>query len=674
MNINAQELMLVRRNMKFGETKPNGQPAPTTEPTNTTAPDAGMKALELQAKNNIAFQGTKTTILNKIRQKTFPYVMTGLMAVATPMIMTSCENIAIAKADSEAAALLAQLIELQKEQIELLKQQLAYQELSIEIQKASLEILEEQNEYSKQAVETGKATLAETKKMNETLTKGISSITSYLKSKGATDAQILAALNGFRADADTYMKQFLTGQITYMEYLEKIAKSVEEAKQLLQDLLTEVQGFRSDVNRNFKAFGYAFANYAKNMRDFAEASLANDEREFALLDSLNNNQKDMVAKSDSLIILNNEMLEVAKDPSKFNQLMENLDSMKRDDEEFQAWIKDFAVKYGLDLNKLLRDWKADDAKAQKAIIDGINNNGKKLDKLSNIVKFGLADANQKLSFITRYLPQLKQDSDLADELAALAAAIDKNTAAIEENTNVTEEGLAGLESEVEGVNNRLDIIIAKFDKAIDKMDGFTNNFEQQQNYWINVLGNLEKGNQILDKILNEQKVTNETLNSFKGYFDTMVAQQKISNSYLNILSAKQDELKDAINKLEINVDGGMTRDEFLSAMEERDAKRAKEFEDFIKKYGFDKVPGDVQTIKEFLEDVNSKLANVKDYSGRLDKIIAQGDTIIDKLENGDFSDPEVKAWLKAIYNEMDDICKCGNESIPGSDDLNQDFN
>ena len=101
MNINAQELMLVRRNMKFGETKPNDQTIPTTEPT-TTTPEAGMKALELQANNNIAFQGVNTTILGKIRQLPKVAYMALALAATAPM-MTSCiENTAISIVDPEA--------------------------------------------------------------------------------------------------------------------------------------------------------------------------------------------------------------------------------------------------------------------------------------------------------------------------------------------------------------------------------------------------------------------------------------------------------------------------------------------------------------------------------------------------------------------------------------------
>ena len=101
MNINAHELMLVKRNMKFGETKPNDQTIPTTEPT-TTTPEAGMKALELHANNNIAFQGENTTILGKFRQLPKVAYM-ALFLAATPPMMTSCiENTAISIVDPEA--------------------------------------------------------------------------------------------------------------------------------------------------------------------------------------------------------------------------------------------------------------------------------------------------------------------------------------------------------------------------------------------------------------------------------------------------------------------------------------------------------------------------------------------------------------------------------------------
>ena len=59
MNINAQELFLVKKNMKFGETtKPETTTQTTTEPP-ISAPSPKMNALDAQAQSNISFQAIK---------------------------------------------------------------------------------------------------------------------------------------------------------------------------------------------------------------------------------------------------------------------------------------------------------------------------------------------------------------------------------------------------------------------------------------------------------------------------------------------------------------------------------------------------------------------------------------------------------------------------------------
>ena len=215
---------------------------------------------------------------------------------------------------------------------------------------------------------------------------------------------------------------------------------------------------------------------------------------------------------------------------------------------------------------------------------------------------------------------------------------------------------------------------------IDNTSGLTEYFASQKDNWINALKNLEKGNQMLDRILTEHKITNEYLSGFKADFAEMKEAQKTANSYLNILIKKADAVEKAIQEIDVNVEvnGGMTRDEFLSAMEERDKKAATEFKKFIEEYGFDNVPGDVQTIKEFLAQVKDAINNQKDYSGQLDRIIALEKDILDFLNKADFSNPDYTAQLQKIIDAINNFkcnCECGassdktDESIKDMEDM-----
>ena len=83
--------------------------------------------------------------------------------------------------------------------------------------------------------------------------------------------------------------------------------------------------------------------------------------------------------------------------------------------------------------------------------------------MTELVDIHFADANAKLAFIAKYLPELKNDSNLRAEIEKLAQVIDENTNAVNNNTEVTEQGI----EELKGVNAKLDKILEKLDKLID---------------------------------------------------------------------------------------------------------------------------------------------------------------------------------------------------------------
>ncbi len=672
MNINAQELTLVRKNMKFGETQTTTpQPTTVTEPP-VTKPESGLNALEAQAQNNIAFQGVKMP--QTIKKGMGKMMLLATLAVGSLGLASCDKDPYVVEGDpvhiennvsvSVDFSLVQELINQMKEDREIDKQQHAELMAAITSIYSLLERGEiSEGEYRKQLF----LVLARIEYNQEKQY-------AQLIANGKSQEEANAILSRIEAGQIDILARLEKGEITFQEARAEWEKLLGSIDASLKDILGEVRGLRKDMNRNFFVFAKAFGNYAKNMREFANASLENDEKQIALLDSLNNNQKETTAKVDSLIAVNNEILEVVKDPTKFNELMTKLDSMARDDEEYQTWLKQFANEYKLDLTQLLEDWKKDNERAQKATIGAINNVAHKLDRLATIVKTGLRNANDKLSFIARYLPQLKNDPALKAEIEKLADAIEKNTAAVEENTTITEEGLTGIENELSDVNGKLDTIIGKFDTVIDQTAGLTDYFTQQQINWTDALKNLEKGNQILDDIRTNGKITNGYLEGYKAEFQEVKENQKLSNSYLYILVQKQGDLEKAIKELNIDVNGGMTREEFVSAMEERDAKLAAEFKEFIKDYGFDKVPGNVQTIADLLGEVKDAINNQKDYSGQLDRIVGLEEKIYNFLENMDLSNPADSAKLDKLITILENWkhnCDCVHDNN-SSDKENND--
>ena len=88
MNINSNEIMLLRRSNANMVNTMKDTPSPVTEPE-TSSPATGMKALEIAANNNIAFQGVKFSNLKNLPKY---LLLAGAMA-AGAATTTSCEGL-----------------------------------------------------------------------------------------------------------------------------------------------------------------------------------------------------------------------------------------------------------------------------------------------------------------------------------------------------------------------------------------------------------------------------------------------------------------------------------------------------------------------------------------------------------------------------------------------------
>ena len=86
MNINSNEIMLInKKNINLRNSAPETPINPVSEPP-VTNPEASMRALDLQGRNNIAFQSVQAEIGKKATKKVIPV----LMALAVASGITSC--------------------------------------------------------------------------------------------------------------------------------------------------------------------------------------------------------------------------------------------------------------------------------------------------------------------------------------------------------------------------------------------------------------------------------------------------------------------------------------------------------------------------------------------------------------------------------------------------------
>ena len=198
--------------------------------------------------------------------------------------------------------------------------------------------------------------------------------------------------------------------------------------------------------------------------------------------------------------------------------------------------------------------------------------------------------------------------------------------------------------------------------------------------WEKALAKLDGLGNDLNDIKKAQDVSNTFLANIDNNTKGLKEAQNVANAYLAALLEKVGNIEDLVADLETNSNGGMTIDQFAAFMKDRDEAQYNKFVQFTKDMGFDKLPGDVATIKDLLGAMNNKIQNLKDYSGQLDTIIAKLDKLAKFLENADFSNPDYTAKLDKIIELIENLdftlecncdhtCNCEKDNIDSNEGI-----
>lgn len=636
MNINAQELSIMRKNMKFGEAQPTAvTAAPVTEPP-VTKPEAGLNALEMQAKNNIAFQGVKVPAT--VRKGIGKMMLLAVLAGAAPTVMTSCTEV-----KQEVKVDMSQITKMYQEMLNLYKQMLEQKAISNETQAEMLKYLQ----FIYTEVQDGNMTQKEFQK----------SVYEYMIQDSEMQKLILDQLveNGkSQEEANEWLQDLIddvrAGQIDYKEAVKELMKILGSIDGTLTDILAEIKGLREDINKNHQEY------------------IALKEEDLEMLAKLFNqgqiNQSYLAALTHNTNIANEylakikanteELKAIFTDKDKYNKFMADLKALMPSDIDYAKFEAMFAT-YGLKIEDVLN------MSSEKLV--ALLENWMKNDLANETKQNELLDSMNKKLAILENLPDWNFDG--------VQAAIDSLRAAMQADNK-------DIMALIKDVIMKMDEVIAKLDTMVENTDVIVKNMNNQQANWDAALKLFGENNQLLKDIKNGQKVTNEQLAGFDKNFDEIAKNQKTQISYLNILINDVAGLRKAVEELEltVNVEGGMTREDLESVLAERDPKMLESFEALIKKYGFDKVPGDVQTIKDLLGDLEDLVANQTDYSEQLGKIIALEGDILNFLKGLDFSDPAALAKLDKIITLLENWkcnCECGTPAEDKNDESIKDL-
>lgn len=579
MKINAQEIVLLnRRNMKNGESAPQ-----TTTETTVSNPEETIKALELQGKNNLAFQGVNNAILKQIGKKVvLPLAIAGgalaaqscdgwidpygktyypvdndrdttVVNVTTQVTVGVSITIINNQSDELANFLMQWMTGEYKAQFEALLEEI--KGLRADVNSGLANLAESQQriyELQLQAFELMKLAYANDVEMNEKL------------------ANIEARIEGLKAAVEA-------GEMTYAQASEEIKKILASINGKLDDVVVSLKDIFGAIN-DFKAMYEA--DRAKAF-DYLAGIYKNGEINNRMLQyygeyvvAMNNSVKMIKENTDKLI---------KQSETNHNELIETI---KNASAEEMAMYKEMFAFYGLTIEDvinmsaeklvaLLKDFKTNYEKTE----------GKQVELLLEI--------NENLQFLSQW-PGL--DSE------AIQAALEGLRGAVDKNTEVVAGKLEGIQASLDALKAAVNKLVCSVAVGFDNLEAYHKEYAEN---WAKLLA---------------------YANDFDGDLETLKNDNKDIKFFLNEQLKELQAIRDAIKELDIAAGGDGTG---CSCIEVEELRQM--LENLGDKYlaAFEKVivdnKLDLGNIEDLLKVIEEKIGNLQqpiDYSDDLATIIS----------------------------------------------------
>ena len=470
-------------------------------------------------------------------------------------------------------------------------------------------------------------------------------IINIMKNNGKSEEEAVAFLEKILAEVQS-------GKLDAADAWNKILGELGNINSSLDEIKEQIKYIQKEMVNNHKLYMAAKEEELKLLAGLYEQGKINKEQ----LDKLIENTNDMRNNLETLKGNSHEIIAILKDETKFNELKDLLKGLGSNDVDYEKFEQMFKI-YGLSIENVI-GMSADQIEA--AIKTLIDRETEQTEQLVNI--------NTKIDMLNMF-PGFDSEG-IEEALAALEKAINNNT------TEVTGE-LGDIQAQLDKVLASLDNIFNQIGKLSSEVSTSNKLFAQN---WEKALAKLDGISGDLADIKKAQKVSNQYLTNIDNNTKGLKEAQNLANAYLAALLDKVGNLEDMIANLEAESNGGMTIDQFAAFMKDRDEAQFNKFVKFTQDMGFDKLPGDVATIKDLLGAMNDKIQNLKDYSGQLETIIAKLDKLADFLKNADFSNPDYTAKLDKIIDLIEKIdftlecncehtCNCEKENIENNEGI-----
>lgn len=640
MNIRSQELLMLNRSMrKFNQNPlpPQTEESGVENPINKSS--LIMNTMDIQGKNNLAFQGVMKKINPSVMKKVNP---AKLFLAAAPLVVamstTSCkpDEINITNTTNISVNLDA-FTELMKENNELLKQLLAIEGANNEVLIQMLNSINSIDSTLYELYETGALTLEQITKLREEICTYYLMISSQLEQGQINDEQ-------FYQDMRVFVRNLLLQYGLQGEVLEEAFNEIINWLEHIGNTVDNIYDVVKDISNKITMYHNQYVDYQQASLEMLTKLYQQGQIDHLLFNQLIDGVN---SANENLELLNQNVIELKNiftDPELYQQFMNDLAELMPEDIDYEQIANMFET-LGITMQELSE-------LSREEILAAIANFQNTYLENEQQEQAILQEISLKLNALS-HLEHLNIP-ELTELLQNLEIAINTNSA------NIVEE-LKNIQDQLNSIMEELDAIFTNLDKLVYFAD------EQSKN-WNSALGLLGENNNLLQDIKANQAVTNEELTKLNENQQILINKQETSNSYLYLLNQKADEIKQLIQ--EFDTEGGITVEEFKNALRELYPQLVADFEQFIENYGFDDIPDHLLTLVQLVENIDTKIANQTDYSDKLDRLIQLQEAIWAFIENMDFSDPNQQTKLDEIIERLDQIlekldCLCdeGDESV-----------
>ena len=453
-----------------------------------------------------------------------------------------------------------------------------------------------------------------------------------------------------------YMVGSSTNQQVIIAQLVENGKTQQEANNLIKQLISDVQsgnitaeeafneikellgnidatlGEISETLYNLLSSFNSFYNDYKNDKDLEFKLLGevikNGKVQTSILNSMNTTLNSMSENINGIKENTDLLLEISQDDSKHQELIEAIKNIQIEGTEIDYQrLEDMFKMMGLTITDVINMSSSQLEQAIKNFQNTyVNVEQKQLEELQTI--------QAKIDDLQIFLSNNDNNKEIIDAINNITVAIGNG------NEDVTNE-LKNLTEQLNKLQQAIDAIY----KAIGEQAAITNTY-------------LEKYDTKFDGILG-------MLGSIDSKLNTIIANQKTAEIYLDNLLKAVADLKEEIKKLQNEAgDGGssITLEQLEELWKQHDEANFNKYKELIENLDIN-VDVNTTTIEELLKSIDAKMEYINDNSEILNQILA-------KLNGIDWSDPDYSSKLDRIIEILENFkcnCECGgnNEGILG---------